>query len=389
MSLEQFVEELLVWLQDSAEPTKAPAKGVELITIFSAKGLEWDWVIPIGLRKKFSSPSQPYPRVQSLEVNQVVWSNVSERAARDEEAEKANIKRLLYVMLTRAKRGIVVPTPDGEYRPGKQGTAFTEVVPDNAIELPFADEMLLVRHSPAQPDDGGIPDERERDELPAAVVPGLPDASSDVPGVQPWSAASLARPTGSPPLEHLPNIPGLIHLVRPFQLADDSPVLHLQFAEAAGAYDYGRWWHTWIEMFPWGADFAQWEEYARRAEPPAIYDDRARKEIAALLANQRLREFCAGAAWFQAEFPFSWPKTSAEWYEGVVDLMIARPAHEVIVIDWKTNQAAEAETPDALAERLRQTYLPQLESYRSALNATGKTGSVEIAIYSTVLGKFV
>jgi ATP-dependent exoDNAse (exonuclease V) beta subunit len=69
--------------------------------------------------------------------------------------------------------------------------------------------------------------------------------------------------------------------------------------------------------------------------------------------------------------------------------MIARPAHEMIVIDWKTNQAAESETPDALAERLRQTYLPQLESYRSALNATGKTGSVEIAIYSTVLGKFV
>jgi ATP-dependent exoDNAse (exonuclease V) beta subunit len=318
-------------------------------------------VIPIGLRKKFSSPSQPYPRVQNLEVNQVVWSNVSERAARDEEAEKANIKRLLYVMLTRAKRGIVVPTPDGEYRPGKQGTAFTEVVPDNAIELPFADEMLLVRHSFSV---GEIQAEREGDEMPA-VVPGLPD----VPG------------------DH--GVPGVVQLVRPFQLADDSPVLHLQFAEAAGAYDYGRWWHTWIEMFPWSADYTRWEEYARRAEPPAIYDDRARKEIAALLANQKLREFCAGAAWFQAEFPFSWPKTSAEWYEGVVDLMIARPAHEVIVIDWKTNQAAESETPDALAERLRQTYLPQLESYRSALNATGKTGSVEIAIYSTVLGKFV
>src|SRR5215469_12447775 len=362
LSLEQFLEELLVWLQDSAEPSKAPAKGVELITIFSAKGLEWDWVIPIGLRKKFSSPSQPYPRVQSLEINQVVWSNVSERAARDEEAEKANIKRLLYVMLTRAKRGIVLPTPDGEYKPGKQGTAFTEVISDKEIELPFADEMLLVRQSFSE---GGIPVEREGSDLTAVVVgvPSLPRVSSDVPGV--------------------------VQLVRPFQLADDSPVLHLQFAEAAGAYDYGRWWHTWIEMFPWEADYAQWEEYARRAEPPTIYDDRARKEIAALLANQKLREFCAGAAWFQAEFPFSWPKTSGEWYEGVVDLMIARPAHEVIVIDWKTNQAAESETPDALAERLRQTYLPQLESYRSALNATGKTGSVEIAIYSTVLGKFV
>jgi ATP-dependent exoDNAse (exonuclease V) beta subunit len=354
LSLEQFLEELLVWLQDSAEPTKAPAKGVELITIFSAKGLEWDSVIPIGLRKKFSSPSQPYPRVQNLEINQVVWSNVSERAARDEEAEKANIKRLLYVMLTRAKRGIIVPTPDGEYRPGKQGTAFAEVVPDNAIELPFADEML-------------IPEQREGDELPADVPSGL----------------------GGLGVSSVPSIPQPPVLVRPFQLADDSPVLHLQFAEAAGAYDYGRWWHTWIEMFPWSDDYAQWEEYARRAEPPAIYDDRARKEIAALLANETLREFCAGAAWYQAEFPFSWPKTSGEWYEGVVDLMIARPAYEMIVIDWKTNQAAESETPDALAERLRQTYLPQLESYRSALNATRKTGSVEIAIYSTVLGKFV
>jgi ATP-dependent helicase/nuclease subunit A len=353
LSLEQFLDELLVWLQDSAEPTKAPAKGVELITIFSAKGLEWDWVIPIGLRKKFSSPSPPYPRVQNLEINRVVWSNVSERAARDEEAEKANIKRLLYVMLTRAKRGIVLPTPDGEYRPGRQGIAFSEVVPDHVVDLPVANEML-------------IPAVREEEEFPSAL---------ETPGN---GLGGITVPIPEPPA-----------LVRPFQLADDSPVLHLQFAEAAGAYDYGRWWHTWIELFPWDADFATWEEYAHGAQPPAIYHDRARQEISALLTNEKLREFCSEAAWFQAEFPFSWPKTSAEWYEGVVDLMIARSDQSLVVIDWKTNQAAESETSDALAVRLRQTYLPQLESYRSALEATGKTGPVEVAIYSTVLGRFV
>jgi ATP-dependent helicase/nuclease subunit A len=354
LSLEQFLDELLVWLQDSAEPSKAPVKGVELITIFSAKGLEWDWVIPIGLRKKFSSPNQPYPRVQNLEINQVVWSNVSERATRDEEAEKANIKRLLYVMLTRAKRGIVVPTPDGDdYRPGRQGTAFNEVVPDG-MELPAVDDVLV------QPEDRG-------DQLPAEI---------ETPGARLACEADVKIPE--------PRI-----LVRPFELADDSPVLHLQFAEAAGTYDYGRWWHTWIEMFPWQQDSEQWEEYARRAEPPAAYDERARKEIAALLGNQQLRDFCADAAWFQAEFPFSWPKTTVEWYEGVVDLMIARPDSRVVVIDWKTNQAAESETPDAFADRLRQTYLPQLQSYRSALEATGKTGPVQVAIYSTVLGRFV
>jgi ATP-dependent exoDNAse (exonuclease V) beta subunit len=351
-SLEQFLDELLVWLQDSAEPSKAPAKGVELITIYSAKGLEWDWVIPIGLRKKFSTRSEPYPRVQSLEINRVVWSNVSERAARDEEAERANLKRLLYVMLTRAKRGIVLPTPDGDYRPGRQGTAFSEVVPDHIVELPSADEMFSQ-------------DERTEDESPGAVE------------LVKIESGEIAAPIPQPPA-----------LVRPFQLADDSPVLHLQFAEAAGAYDYGRWWHTWIEMFPWDAGFGEWEEYARLAEAPAIYADRAKREVAALLSNQELREFCADAAWFQAEFPFSWPRTSAEWFEGVVDLMIAH-SHSVIVIDWKTNQAAEAETPEAFAQRLRQTYLPQLESYRVALETTGKTGPIQVAIYSTVLGRFV
>jgi ATP-dependent helicase/nuclease subunit A len=354
LSVEQFLEELLIWLQDSAEPSKAPAKGIELITIYSAKGLEWEWVIPIGLRKKFSSRSQPYPRVENLENDRVVWSNVSERAARDEEAEKANMKRLLYVMLTRARHGIVVPTPDGgDYRPGRQGTAFNEVVPDE-IELPAADEMLIQTGDRA-------------DQLPAEI---------EIPGARLACQAEVEIPE--------PRI-----LVRPFELADDSPVLHLQFAEAAGTYDYGRWWHTWIEMFPWEQDSVQWQEYARRAEPPAAYHERARKEITALLANQELRDFCADATWFQAEFPFSWPKTSVEWYEGVVDLMIACTDNRVVVIDWKTNQAAESETPETFAGRLRQIYLPQLQSYRSALEATGKTGAVQVAIYSTVLGRFV
>jgi ATP-dependent exoDNAse (exonuclease V) beta subunit len=384
LSLEQFLEELLVWLQDSAQPSKAPAKGVELITIYSAKGLEWDWVIPIGLRKKFSSRSEPYPRVQNLEINRVVWSNVSERAARDEDAEKANIKRLLYVMLTRAKRGIILPTPDGEYRPGRQGIAFSEVVPDHAVELPAADEMLIAA-------------EREADEL-TADVPGdhgLPDVASRLArrslleSQRQGEVGSLNDEAKSGDHGVVPSIPQPPTLVRPFQLADDSPVLHLQFAEAAGAYDYGRWWHTWIEMFPWDAGFGAWEEYARQAQPPAIYADRPQREIAALLSNERLREFCADAAWFQAEFPFSWPKTSTEWCEGVVDLMIARSDKSLVVIDWKTNQAAESENPDALAARLHQTYLPQLESYRAALEATGKTGPVQVAIYSTVLGRFV
>ncbi|HZC36823.1 MAG TPA: UvrD-helicase domain-containing protein, partial [Chthoniobacterales bacterium] len=142
LGLEEWLEELLVLLQDSAEPSKTPAKGVELITIHSAKGLEWDWVIPIGFRKKFSHRSERYPRVESGLVSRVIWSNLSPGAVRDEEAKQAEIKRLLYVMLTRARRGLILPTPEGEYRAGRQGIAFNEVVPDHRIELPLAGEAM-------------------------------------------------------------------------------------------------------------------------------------------------------------------------------------------------------------------------------------------------------
>ena len=41
LDLEHWLGELLSWLQEAAQPSKAPAQGVELITSHSAKGLEW------------------------------------------------------------------------------------------------------------------------------------------------------------------------------------------------------------------------------------------------------------------------------------------------------------------------------------------------------------
>ena len=355
IGLEEWLKELLILLQDSAEPSKIPAKGVELITIHSAKGLEWGWVIPIGFRKKFSHRSERYPRVESGEISRVIWSNLSRGAARDEEAKQAEIKRLLYVMVTRAKRGLILPTPEGEYRSGRQGIAFNEVVPDDRVELPLADEAT---QSPKPETEK----QRETAELPA---PKLAVARSDLP---------------------LPQPP---RLVRPHQLADDSPVLHLQFAEAAGSYDYGKWWHSWIEMFPWHHEVGQWESYGNDAVSPISYRERAEKEIAMLLANENLQRLCRNALWFQSEFPFSWPKTLEEWYEGVIDLLIGMRDGTMYVIDWKTNQAALNESPEQLAEHLRGQYLPQLESYREALQNILENRKIEIAIYSTVLGRFV
>lgn len=362
LDLEEWLGELLSWLQDSAQPARAPAQGVELITTHSAKGLEWEWVIPVGFRKKFSHRNERYPRVQSEENSQVVWSNLSRRAQPDEEARRVHVKRLLYVTLTRARTGLILPVPEGAYSPGKQGIAFSEVVSLNHLALPSAGEVAG----------------RCRAADSAAEVPVASAGAASPAAEAQFTAAELVSSIPQPP-----------RLVRPHQLADDSPVLHLQFAEAAGAYDYGKWWHSWVESFPWNDDTGQWESYAQSAIPPISYRERAGKEIAALLANEELQELCGNALWFQSEFPFSWPKTTEEWYEGVIDLLIGRADGTVYVIDWKTNQAATNESAQQFAQHLRTQYLPQLETYREALRGLIDGRKIEIAIYSTVLGRFV
>jgi ATP-dependent exoDNAse (exonuclease V) beta subunit len=284
-----------------------------------------------------------------------VWSNLSRRAKRDEEAAKIHIKRLLYVMLTRAKSGLIIPIPEGAYNPGKQGIAFNEVVSPHQLELPSADEIIrLGKTEPATP-------------------------------AEPTGGGRRVLATAEPLL----SAPQPPRLVRPHQLADDSPVLHLQFAEAAGAYDYGKWWHSWIEMFPWGDKIEQWESHGKNAVLPISFRERAQKEIEALLANDQLQRLCRSALWFQSEFPFSWPKTIEDWYEGVIDLLIGMKDGTLYVVDWKTNQAALNESAEQLAEHLRNQYLPQLESYREALQGVMENRKIEIAIYSTVLGRFV
>jgi ATP-dependent exoDNAse (exonuclease V) beta subunit len=141
-------------------------------------------------------------------------------------------------------------------------------------------------------------------------------------------------------------------------------------------------------MFPWSGGPGEWGTYAASAFPPIAYRERAEKEIAALLANEELNGLCRNAAWFQPEFPFSWPKAAQEWYEGVIDLLIGVKDGTLYVIDWKTNQAALNESAEELAQHLRAQYLPQLETYREALQSMMEDRKIEIAIYSTMLGRF-
>jgi ATP-dependent exoDNAse (exonuclease V) beta subunit len=162
-----------------------------------------------------------------------------------------------------------------------------------------------------------------------------------------------------------------------------------QFTEEPGTYHYGRWWHLWIERFPWQATRQLQEEYSRSIESNLPFAGRARRETAVFLCSPEISEIMSAGEWFRSEISFSFPSAESQWVEGVIDLVVGTRSKEVWVIDWKTNQKQGQETDAAFAADLGEKYLPQLESYRGVIEQGFKIPVTRVLIYSTVLGRFV
>jgi ATP-dependent helicase/nuclease subunit A len=108
-----WVEELVTLLDQSAEVQTASVDAVELITCHSAKGLEWDIVIPIGFgRRIYPGGRMAYPQlVEQASGHRVFWNAERAAGAASQEClsmDAAN-RRLLYVTQTPAPQGLVIP----------------------------------------------------------------------------------------------------------------------------------------------------------------------------------------------------------------------------------------------------------------------------------------
>jgi ATP-dependent exoDNAse (exonuclease V) beta subunit len=164
-------------------------------------------------------------------------------------------------------------------------------------------------------------------------------------------------------------------LIRPHTLAKDDEVAESQFTEESGTYHYGRWWHLWVERFPWHATRREQEEYTQSIEPNLPFAGRARQETVNFLRSPEIGEIISAGEWFHIE--------------GVIDLVVGTRSKEIWVIDWKTNQKQGQETDAAFAADLREKYLPQLESYRSVIEQGFGKPVARLLIYSTTLARFV
>jgi ATP-dependent helicase/nuclease subunit A len=356
LRLSGWIEELLALLDENADIQIPSADAIELITSHSAKGLEWDIVIPIGFgRRIYTGRDTAYPQLVEQDSRQrVIWNAGSPSAnpnQMNDRAIKAGHRRLLYVTLTRARQILLLPAVEykdttDSFREAS-GFDLTEIA---AVETPL---QLAPRMTETRCEQLDLPIDRTDFALAARRSLEVPD------------------------------------LIRPHALARDDEMPESQFTEEPGTYHYGRWWHLWIERFPWQATRQKQEEYSLSIESNLPFADRARRETAIFLCSPEIGELMSAGEWFRSEVSFSFPPSDRQWVEGVIDLVVGTRSKELWIIDWKTNQKQGRETDAVFAADLREKYLPQLESYRSIIEEGFKNPVARLLIYSTVLGRFV
>ena len=311
-------------------------------------------VIPIGFgRRIFPGRKTGYPQFVTNGTDQrVIWNAASHVAGRDQSDEVHSAwRRLLYVTLTRARNSLVIPAMN--YLDSRDSFAAV-----SGFDLAEIAESIGPRRPISKP---------SRD------VWAQLDLPIDAVDFKQAAARSLDLPD----------------LIRPHALAQDDEVAESQFTEDAATYTYGRWWHLWIEKFPWRASRKEQEISIASIESNLPFLERARRETLMFLHSSALAEILSAGKWFRPEVSFSFPMNDIHWIEGVIDLVIGTQSDELWIIDWKTNQRHTETTETDFATNLRRKYLPQLEAYRNVIEQGFHRAITRLLIYSTVQGRFV
>jgi ATP-dependent exoDNAse (exonuclease V) beta subunit len=357
------------WLQRSLDALALPAppageggNRIQLITCHSAKGLEWPVVIPLGVCRAQRARTGRYPRIV-LERDEtfVVWSRESSRARRELEAEKLKTLRLFYVTLTRARHGLILPFPSAGWARAQPGAAFADFIPGSIEAIP---------PPPSDP----LPNESRVSTRGHELKPGTLGEESREPAED---RLVLDRTVQRPAVE----------LIRPYALVDKTAPAEALISGEIGSYDYGRWWHSWVEHFPWHSSERERFGYTQAIATP--FRERALRETALFRSSSALERLLSEGAWFRTEVPFSYAVAEDRWMEGVIDLLVGTQRDSLWIVDWKTNQQLPDETEEAFTERLRATYTPQLEAYAAVIEQGFRRKVSQRLIYSTVLGRFV
>jgi ATP-dependent exoDNAse (exonuclease V) beta subunit len=363
-----WLAELLAHLEDGRPAGKPTDDAINLLTSHSAKGLEWPVVLVLGLWRGIGRPPESGLRLirDDRLGAQVYFDKASLPPTVQESRDRERVRelgRLLYVTLTRARRGLVMPWADGFGGTQYETPCFADLW---GVDLATIDELSG--------------ESRAAQEAKAA-----PLHRAEVPARQPTGRALASLPARLLP-HQLARSPDAARQAR-HESGEDEPL-------AMGGLDdpitYGLWWHETMESLPWTSDDAAVEAYGRQA----LREAEARGcRVRAEDEWTRLRTSASwpllrSARWSrEAEIGIFAPLRSGAWIDGVVDLVLHdETSGEVWVLDWKTNRRRQGESDAALLARLAAEYAPQLSAYGECIAAFFPGCRVRRSVFSSVVG---
>jgi ATP-dependent helicase/nuclease subunit A len=362
-----WLRELLGSVEDFRAAGRPASDAINLLTAYSAKGLEWPVVIPVGLWRWIADKEPHGLRIVSTGESRprVVLDNegiASDTRVALERARLRELVRLLYVTLTRPKAALVIPWSG--YPVEEESFAWLWGIDPSAIDpIP-----------PARPT-GGL----------AAILPSAGVAASIETAPQPAGSPAPAFPRRILP-HQLAVAPDLARAAR-HESSLEAPT---PARDAADPLEYGIWWHESLEFMPWASDTAAVEAHgvASLAKAKELgFEARGREEWGRLLESDPWR-LMRDPRWTRlAEVGVFAPLPPDGWIDGVVDLVLHDPAAgELWIVDWKTNRRGAGEDDAALLGRLAFEYAKQLAAYGSSASGSFPGCAVRLWVYSTVAG---
>ena len=397
LTLRAWVGSLVDALELPAPTPPGAADAVQFLTCLKAKGLEWPVVIPLGLGRQLRERTPAYPRLEKDEGRAEIHFS---KATVDPDRKAAatlrcadEFQRMLYVTLTRAKRLLVAP--DGRQIYDGREPSF--------LGLARWDELDHSRlFAPPSGDGAPPPGEagQRSDHAPAVFrenkrrIHQAVRVSQRIPKrILPSGLVHMKEAKGAPAADTPPD-------------GEDDRLLSLENANllgtesdeplaGIGGIDYGNWWHSVLQHYPWSAaESATRKEYrdrelARVAEA-VDWTARATAELSRLADSTAHAEFLTHGAAFLSEMPFAYPRNAGEWIEGIMDLVLVTQDGELWIVDWKTDRRWSSDADDpAFLRRLAGKYGPQLRAYAEVFARGFGRPVSRLLLYSTVLGEVV
>ncbi|MEM6820614.1 MAG: UvrD-helicase domain-containing protein [Verrucomicrobiota bacterium] len=363
LSVWDWLEEQRLML-DEKSPPMSSQEGIDLISCHKSKGLEWPVVVMVGLWRKIYQATPDYPVIQSRGREMRVLANKDSAGSewvnsgvqnRDEE-----LQRLFYVGMTRTKRLLIlsdVASKCGDPSFSKL-VNWDDVKEDIPEALPQSDPICST---------GQLLETEELD-------------FESTQALKAWSRRVPER--------LLPHA-----LAEDLEEIEDNEFEELLIEPGVGGVVYGSLWHEWVEQFPWQERSRRRAEYfADQKFLEGVESDlakRLQKEQALLCKSEWFETLLSVGVRFFPEIPFTWAKSSNEWMEGVIDLVVELPDSRWLVLDWKTNRPGSGENRSDYIERVKAYYWPQLDAYARVLKSQLPEAVVQTGIYLTYSGDFI